>query len=177
MNIFHEVVCSGALVSGLLILGCQGSPQQAKSPGDQAAEMARTRCGPDLDENALTPVLDGRALRGVQPLYNNVEEAKGGNQSELRGAIVDVQPIQGVTAEWLDRALECHSAKRVLGQTKDAAGSNDPFWLPGSIVDIDVRSAKDGFRIAVAGSTPADAQQILSRAKAFAGAKAGVSDK
>ena len=62
----------------------------------------------------------------MQPLYSSVEEAKSGSQSELRGAVLNVQATPGVTAEWLDRALECHSAKRVLGQTQQAAGTEDP---------------------------------------------------
>jgi hypothetical protein len=136
--------------------------------------MVRTRCGPDLDESALGPVLDGRALKNVEPLYSSSatsEGSKGNSQSELRGAIVNVQAVPGVTAEWLDRALECHSAKRVLGQIQQGGAAEDPFWLPGSVVDIDVQSAKDGFRVAVAGASPAEGQQILTRAQSFANAK------
>ncbi len=173
MNIVRELAFGGALAATLSALGCNASSEPPKTPTDRATEMARTRCGPDLDEKLLAPVLDGSAIKNVEPLYSNVEEARGGSQSELRGAIVNVQAIAGVTAEWLDRALECHSAQRVLGQNAQPGGPDDPFWLPGSVVDIDVRSAKDGFRVAVAGFTPRDAEQILSRAKAFAKSSPG----
>jgi hypothetical protein len=142
--------------------------------------MARTRCGPDLDESALEPVLSGKALKNVEPLYSGnaaSEGSKGNNQSELRGAVVNVQAVSGVTAEWLDRALECHSAKRVLGQGPQAGAAEDPFWLPGSVVDIDVQSAKDGFRVAIAGATPAEGQQILARAQSFASARSSAGAK
>lgn len=168
-----------AWASAFSMFACQDGSQPAKSPADQAAQMARTRCGPDLDETALGPILDGKALRSVEPLYsgNGSEASKGGSPSELRGAIVNVQATTGVTAEWLDRALECHSAKRVLGQGPGAGGDQDPFWLPGSVVDIDVQSAKDGFRIAIAGATPTEGQQILTRAKSFASSRAGSETK
>jgi hypothetical protein len=45
------------------------------------------------------------------------------------------------------RALECHAAKVTLGHTPGA--SVDLFWLTGSAVDINVRSAKDGFDLAI----------------------------
>jgi hypothetical protein len=102
-------------------------------------------------------------------MYNTIEADKSGNQSQLRGAVLTVNALPGVTAEWLDRELECHGARATLGRA--APASDDPFWLPGSSVDIDVRPAKDGFVIGVAGFSPEDARQILSRAQAFARAK------
>jgi hypothetical protein len=170
-------VAFGSALAAAVSLGCQASSEPAKSPADEATEMARTRCGPDLDEAALSPVLDGTALRDVQPLYSDAEGSKTGSQSLLRGAVVNLQAVSGLTAEWLDRALECHSAKLVLGQSQQAAGAEDPFWLPGSVVDIDVQSAKDGFRVAVAGTSPAEGQQILARARSFASAKAKAAGK
>src|SRR5271166_6079851 len=114
----NGVMLGCALAAAFSIFCCGGNSEPSKSPTDQATQMVRTRCGPDLDESVLGPVLDGRALKNVEPLYSGTassEGSKGNNQSELRGAVVNVQAVPGVTAEWLDRALECHSAKRVLG--------------------------------------------------------------
>jgi hypothetical protein len=159
----------GAVVS----FGCAGAEGQARSPAEQAASMERTRCGADLDAKALEPVLDGKAIDSVLPLYANIESGKAGAQSELQGAIIRVRALQGVTAEWLDRALECHSAQRVLGRVPDSAFPSDPFWLPGRVVDIDTQSARDGFAVAVRGSTSGDAREILERAnRALASAQA-----
>jgi hypothetical protein len=148
-------------------LNCE-SP--AKSPIDQAQFMERTRCGPDVNDASLAPVLDGQAVNEVGPLYATIETGKAGEQSHLRGALITISALPGVTAEWLDRELECHSASVALGLIK--ATAEDPFWLPGSTVDIDVRPAKDGFLVGVAGYSPTDARQILERAQAFAKAKA-----
>ncbi len=144
--------------------------EPAKSATDQAADMERTRCGPDLDEKALGPVLDGRAVQDVQPLYSSVESAKNGSDSELRGVTIRLEALPGVTAEWLDRALECHSARRVLSRVPASSVPNDPFWVPGNVVDIDAQSAHDGFLVAVRGATPDVGREILARANAFSAA-------
>jgi hypothetical protein len=102
-------------------------------------------------------------------LYSSVEFGKSGEQSQLRGAVLAVTALPGVTAEWLDRELECHGARLTLG--RGPSSPDDPFWLPGSSVDIDVRPSKDGFIIGVAGYSSADARQILDRAQAFVKAK------
>jgi hypothetical protein len=147
----------------------------ARTPADQAAFMERTRCASDDDDKALAPVLSGDAVQRVQPLYSTVEGAKTGPQSELRGATVTVAALPGLTAEWLDRALECHSAKEMLGH--EPAPSDDPFWLPGSSVDIDVTSDRDGFNVAITAYSANDARQILTRANAFAKSKASAAPK
>jgi hypothetical protein len=157
----------GALLVAVVTSACaSSSPQPARSPLDQAAFMERTRCSTDDDEKALAPVLSGTAVQAVRPLYGSASSGKSGNQSDLRGAIMTVAALAGVTDVWLDRALECHSAKEMLGHIP--ASSDDPFWLPGSTVDIDVRSAKDGFDLAVTGYSTDDATQIFARAEAFA---------
>jgi hypothetical protein len=137
--------------------------------------MESTRCGPEVNDTGLAPVLSGQAVQGVGPLYSSVEFGKSGEQTQLRGAVLMVNALPGVTAEWLDRELECHGARLTLGRAQSSP--EDPFWLPGSSVDIDVRPAKDGFVIGVAGYSSADAHQILDRAQAFATAKTAPAPK
>jgi hypothetical protein len=175
MNTCHAALQSpvSANVAPLLVVFsavfAAGCAPPARSPVDQAAFIERTRCGPEVKDSDLAPVLGGQAVQDVGPLYSSVEVGKSGEQSQLRGAVLTISALPGVTAEWLDRELECHGARLALGQVKSSPA--DPFWLPGSTVDIDVRPAKDGFIIAVAGYSTADAHQILDRAQAFAKAK------
>jgi len=162
-----------SLIGLAMFIGCAGSTPPAKSAVDQAADMERNRCTAAEDESALKPVLSGSAIEKVEPLYGNIENAKGGAQPELQGAMIHVRPVPGMTGEWLDRALECHSAKRVLGRIPAGDLPNDPFWLPGDrTVDIDAESARDGFTVAVRGATVADGHEILERATAFHAATA-----
>src|SRR5580704_10201038 len=120
----HEPITRGGLavvaamtLSGVATAAC-GQPPGAKSPADHEAFMERTRCAPDDDDKTVAPVLSGSAVVGVQPLYSKGAGGKSGPESELRGATVSVASLPGVTAEWLDRVLECHSAKATLGHTQ-----------------------------------------------------------
>lgn len=166
----HVPARTAALAMVLFAVSFLNCESPAKSAADQADFIERTRCGPEVNESALAPVLDGQSVKEVGPLYATIEGgSKSGEQARLRGALITVNALPGVTAEWLDRELECHAASLALGQAKSTP--DDPFWLPGSAVDIDVRPAKDGFLIGVAGFSSADARQILDRAQAFAKAK------
>jgi hypothetical protein len=163
-------IVAAMTLSGLATAACgQPSPQGARSPADYAVFMERTRCAPDDDDKTVASVLSGSAVYAVQPLYSQSGAGKSGPQLELRGATVSVAALPGVSAEWLDRALECYGAKATLGHTQTA--SDDPFWLPNAFIDIDVRQAKDGFDIGLTGFSPDDARRILARAKAFANSK------
>jgi hypothetical protein len=166
-----------ALASTCLLAACQASAEPPQSAADEASQVVRTRCGPEVDETALGPILSGSVVRSAKPLYNNIEGSKGGDHAELRGAIVAVDAMPGITAEWLDRTLECHSARLVLGQGQEGAAARDPFWLPGSVVDIDVKSSRSGFLIAVAGASPDKARQVLDRARLFVSEKVASSAK
>jgi len=142
------------------------------NPADEARAMEHARCGPDIDDAALAPVLGGQAVDAVEPHYTRVQSGMYGVGARLDGSVVHVRALQGMTAEWLDRALECHSARRVLGRVPDTMLPNDPFWLPGRMVDIDAQPARGGFVVAVRGSTLDDAQEILIRTNAFMASKA-----
>jgi hypothetical protein len=160
---------AAALLSTVSSACAQSSSQPARTPVEQAAFMERTRCSADDDEKALAPVIAGAALESVHPLYAATTRGKTGVGSELRGVVMTVAAPAGVTDVWLDRALECHSARATLGHIPTA--SQDPFWLPGSTVDIDVRANKDGFDIVVSGYSSEDAASVFARAEAFARAR------
>jgi hypothetical protein len=159
---------TAALLALASVLGCEPSSSSPKTPTDQAAALVRTRCAANADEAGLAPVLDGTSIVSVEPLYSSVVGAKTGQVSELSGSAITVRALPGVTAEWLTQALECHAAKRVLGSIPETASLRDPFWLPGRLVHIDVTSARDGFRVDVHATGPAEGQQILDRARAVA---------
>jgi hypothetical protein len=143
------------------------NPPPAKTPVEQAASMAQTRCGTDVAEASLVPLVTGASVESVEPLYTRSGGDRSGADTHLSGALVRVRASQGVTAEWLDRALECHGAKRMLDQLPSDTIANDPFWLPGRTVDIDVESARDGFKVAVRADGTDEAQEILIRATAY----------
>jgi hypothetical protein len=155
---------AGALVLGSgLLFGCEKTPA-AQSPASQAAAQ-RARCTADFSDAAIGRVLDGSAVERVEPFYTGYT-SKSSNP-RLQGAAIVVRPARGETAEWLDRALECHEAQQLTTQASGSSARTDPFWLPGSRVQIDVTSARDGFRIQLSGGSSAEARAILARAQAL----------
>jgi hypothetical protein len=153
-----------------LLLGCQ-SAQPVQSPADQAAAVERTRCTGDLGDAAVAAVLNGSAVERVQPLYDG-SSSKSSNPHFL-GASIVVRPARGETAEWLDRALECHGAQQLATHASDSAAQADPFFLPNALVRINVTSAGDGFLVQLTGESSTDAREIWARAQALLGPRAG----
>jgi hypothetical protein len=62
--------------------------------------------------------------------------------------------------------VERHNARRVLGRIPPDAIPNDPFWLPGRTVDIDVVSTGREFAATIR-SLDSNDEQETDRAKAF----------
>jgi hypothetical protein len=156
-------------VLAVSLAGC-ASAQRMPTANEIASDMERKRCGPDVEEGALAPIFNKEAIQGWDSAYlaaSTCGGGAGGCYKRLAGAVIVVKALQGFTAEWLDRALECHSARRVLGKIPPGDIPNDPFWLPGKTVDIDVVSTGGQFAATVRTLEPSDAQEIINRTKAF----------
>ncbi len=162
MNRDHAPIAvrfSGATaLAGLSLFGC-GS---AATPADRAAAVETTKCSGAVDEAALAPVLTGGAIERVGPLYNKVWMRDSDGYATLDGAWITVRPLPGMTAESLQRALECHSARGTLGQVNSS--TSDPFVLPSTTVNIQVASEGDAFRVGVGAPRSEEAREILDRA-------------
>jgi hypothetical protein len=151
-------------------LGAGCAAVRARTALEKAQELERQRCGPDLELNGLAPILGGEAIEKWEPAYLATPSCGGGAggcYKRLAGAVITLRALPGVTAEWLDRLLECYSALRLLGKFPAAEQPNDPFWLPGRTVDIDVTSTGKGFAVSIRSLDVGDAQQIQERTRAF----------
>jgi hypothetical protein len=147
-----------AALAGLSLIGCG----RAATPADKAAAVETTKCSGAVDEEALAPVLTGGAIERVQPLYTKVLMRDSDGYATLNGAWITVRPLPGMTAESLELALECHSARGTLGQVNSS--TSDPFVLPSTTVDIQVGSEGDAFRVGVSAPRREEAHEILDRA-------------
>jgi hypothetical protein len=150
-------------------IACIASPRVV-TPKDVAAEVARKRCGSDIEESSLAPIFNKEAIVKYEPAYLSARSCgagSGGCYKRLTGAVITIKAMKGFTAEFLDRVLECHSARRVLGAIAASEIPNDPFWLPGRTVDIDVISTGPEFAATIRSLDVTEAQEILDRAKAF----------
>jgi hypothetical protein len=134
-----------------------------RTPADHAHAMA-VKCAHEsepLAAGALSPSL----VEAVEPAYSTVPT---GNDRviRLRGARLHLRPDLNVSAEALQRTLECHQARVALGDSPALA--DDPYALPGTWLDIDVDSSGDGMVAAVQVDRFDDARRVLDRARSFA---------
>lgn len=154
---------SGAVATLPILVATAGCASWApvKPAVDSAHVVAANRCADVESDSNLNAVLSGEAVAAVKPLYANLSDVRAAEGSELRGATVIVRALPGMTAEWLDRQLKCHSATETLGQG-EAYG--DPFFLPDTQVSIVVRSLNGAFAVDISAFPPKAAHRILSRA-------------
>lgn len=140
VRIISGMFRTGLLAGSLLLAACasQGDGRRATA----ARESDACRFVPAAEVDA------------VEPLYATVHEHTSA-QKRLLGAKLLVRPAPGITAESLDRAVECHVARRV----------DEPL-------EIAVKRTAAGFEVDVVAPTIADAREVLARAHAFARASA-----
>jgi hypothetical protein len=151
---------------GALLVACNGwflILPDTRTPSDHARALT-DRCTRESEvqaAGALAPSL----VEEVEPAYSTVPS---GNDRviRLRGARLHLRPSMNVSAEALQRTLECHQARVTLGDSPAIA--NDPYVLPGAWLDIDVGSNGDGLVAAVLVDRFDDAQNVLSRARSYA---------
>ncbi|MGA7124555.1 MAG: hypothetical protein WBY94_30915 [Polyangiaceae bacterium] len=152
-----------AALAGVSLVGC-GRAAPATTPADKAAAVETSKCSAAVDEGRLAPVLTGSAIESVEPLYTRVAMRESDVQATaLHGAWITVRPLPGMTAELLERSLECHSARATLGRVDTP--TSDPFALQSALVDISVKREGDAFRVGVGAPRTEEAHEILNRAE------------
>jgi hypothetical protein len=160
-----EVACGVAAWACLCIAGCSLSPiLGVRTPAERAHEL-EPRCARFSDEaiaRALAPAL----VESVEPAYSYVSSGPIDRQARLRGARVHLRPVSDMSRESLERSLECHQARVVIGTAKELV--SDPYVLPGRWVDLDTDSEGDGFVVVIKADAVSDARDVLARARRFA---------
>ena len=149
----------------LAAAGCAYNPlfPDPRTPSDFARETASHCKG--RSEATDAAALSSSLVESVEASYSYVQS---GNERlpHLRGAKLHLAPQPSLTAELLQRAVECHEARVVLGSAPALA--DDPYSLPGAWVDVKAESTGDGFVISVLTDHQENAKQVLDRARRFA---------
>jgi hypothetical protein len=86
-------------------------------------------------------------------------------EAKLRGARLFLRPAPEISRESLQRTLECHQSRVLLGREPELP--DDPYVLSGAWLDIAADSTGDGFVVDVRADTFQDAQRVLERAQRF----------
>jgi hypothetical protein len=131
-----------------------------------ATVSARTKCDAQVlvdDRAVVDPVL----VESVEPLYGHVHCGKGDLEARLIGAEIRLRSPDGLSPARVDRALECHAARRMLGLPVSPI-ANDPYGGTDSLVDIDVQSDHDVYVVRLTAGDFNSARQTLALANAYA---------
>lgn len=118
------------------------------------------------NDRDMTPFSHREDIAGVAPLTES-----GGNQKvpvvDTLGAVVTFRAVPGMTAEWLQRLVDCHIARNsALGH---AVPEMPDCPLVPKGVSASVSSSGDGFRVSIRASDPAGAREVLARAQRLVG--------
>jgi hypothetical protein len=136
-----------------------------------ASEALRTAeasacSGISAEDRDVSPFMHPADIRSVSPLEEEVKTGKVVSK-RVAGAEVVFQAVPGMTAEWLQRVVNCHAARNsAIGH--EAAAAEMPYCpltLRGT--QASVRSVGDGFAVAIRADDPETSKEILKRAESL----------
>jgi len=131
-----------------------------RTPADRANElMAKCSNEPD-DGDPVNPA----AIEEVDQLLTKVP-SNGDRAIHLRGAELHLRPIGNVSAEGLQRKVECHEAMVTLGRAEPLP--SDPYVLDGAWLVLKVRSDGDAFIVSIQTDVLEQAKLVLEHARRY----------
>ncbi len=126
-------------------------------------EAEATAClGLSEDDRDMSPFEHTEDIASVTPLLEHVQVGKI-SRDHVVGAVVTFRALPGLTAEWLQRVVDCHLARNAsLGHVVTEM-PNCP--LVPKDVEAKVSSTGAGFAVAIQAKDPKTADEILARAR------------
>lgn len=125
---------------------------------------AKACAGVAPEDRDTSPFYHREDIVRVDPLKDE-PRPRGPGFTTLKGATISFRAVPGLTAEWLQRVVDCHIARNA------AMGHNAPemAYCPLVLKDVtaSVTSTGDGFAITVSSTDPKTAEEILRRANAL----------
>jgi hypothetical protein len=137
------------------------SPESTRSPVE-VAETYVKQCKVEDDDSR---VIDVSNILSVAPAYATVPTSNNNSQTRLLGAEIRLRAQPGLSRVWVDHVLRCHESARLRGASTMADADNDPFWLPGKWLDVDVREDQGLFVVQLTHYEVAPAKAELERAR------------
>jgi hypothetical protein len=151
----------------ILMAGCWDLLPASHDPTSDAEHREREVC-PRKAPSYPADLFNPSSIAEVAPLYYTKSE-RGVQGQYLFGAILTLHPLPGVTSQEVEWLLDCHAARSQLKRKGEPVVANDPYWVPGHVVRISVDFDEGVLRVKVEGRDFQTAQEILARARAFAG--------
>jgi hypothetical protein len=124
----------------------------------------RTCAGIEDEDRATSPFAHFEDIKSVSPLREETKTGKA-TRTKTAGAEIVFRAIPGMTAEWLQRLVDCHIARSATIGHETASSDMPacPLTLKG--IQANVRSVGDGFAVTVRSDDTATANEILRRAE------------
>jgi hypothetical protein len=139
-------------------------PNEAADHRAAAAALAdaetRACSGLPAETRGVSPFEHSEDLAGVAPLVETVGTPKS-PVTRTAGAIVTLRATPGVTAEWLQRVVDCHLAHTAALDVRDMPSC--PLVPRGATARVS--STGTGFAVAIRSDDEATAREILARAQ------------
>jgi hypothetical protein len=119
------------------------------------------------DDRDMSPFAHREDIVAVKPLEEThvIGQGKSAPSTKRHGATIVFRAVPGLTAEWLQRVVNCHVARGAAVGHQMPEMEYCPLMLKG--VTTAVSSAGDGFAVNVRSDDPATAAEILKRAEAL----------
>jgi hypothetical protein len=117
----------------------------------------------DIRRSESLSVVHDNSVQYTAPSYVHVSGKNPGDH--LAGATVFFRAVPGLTAEYLQRVINCHIARNNALGNDVPEMAYCPLTLKG--VSATVKSASDGFAVDITAQNDATAREILRRAEAL----------
>jgi hypothetical protein len=156
-----------------LLIGVGSSSCAGVAPQTKAAEIEQLQCEPGSSDEVDLRLLAGMTVLSVHPIYSYVHTATTGTDKRVAGTKLLIRPPEGIDSARVLRILQCHSARAVLGHLDRSRYPDDPFWLDGAWLEINVEPETGNLAVKVAADDIPKNLAILERARTFAFAHPG----
>ena len=126
-------------------------------------EAERSACvGISPGNRDMSPFDHVDDIQSVEPLTEHIGETDAGEQ-RTAGVIITLRAVPGMTAEWVQREVDCHLARNASLGHDVPEMPNCPLVPNG--VRASVRSTGNGFAVAIRSDSDTTAGEILARAQ------------
>ena len=127
---------------------------------------AKACSGIEADDRDISPFYHREDIESVMPLTETVKAGKATTEKVVGSTIV-FRAVPGLTAEWLQRVVDCHVARASAMGHSMPEMSYCPLVLKG--VKAKATSSGSGFAVNISSDDPATVEEIQKRAQALRG--------
>jgi hypothetical protein len=141
----------------------EAARHRAASDALRAAEASACTGIAEQDRD-MSPFEHAEDIASVEPLMEDVRSGpKGSVTTRTTGVVVTFRAVPGLTAEWLQRLIDCHLARNAARGHVAEEMPNCPLVPKG--VTARVESTGDGFAVSIRGGDDATAREIAARSE------------